>query len=77
MANQPDSAIIDKQQRTVTVIDAAIPNDGNIRKKTHENLEKPRPQGRNRKSLEGEDNGSAHGYWNTGGSNQLRYCKYP
>ncbi|XP_057700706.1 uncharacterized protein LOC130921080 [Corythoichthys intestinalis] len=39
MANQPNIVIMDKQQRTAVVIDVAIANDGNIRKKGHEKLE--------------------------------------
>ncbi|TWW53461.1 uncharacterized protein LOC130519722 [Takifugu flavidus] len=42
VANQPDIVVVDKHQKTVVVIDVAIPNDGNIRKKEHEKLEKYR-----------------------------------
>ena len=40
MANQPDIVVVDKEQKTVTVVDVAIPSDSNIRKKEHEKLEK-------------------------------------
>ncbi|TWW73505.1 Kin of IRRE-like protein 1 [Takifugu flavidus] len=38
--NQPDVVVVDKHQKTVVVIDVAIPSDSNIRKKEHEKLEK-------------------------------------
>lgn len=40
MANQPDIVVMDKQQKTVVVVDVAIPSDSNIRKKEQEKLEK-------------------------------------
>lgn len=40
MANQPDIVEVDKQRRMTPVIDVAIPNDRNTRKKEHEKLEK-------------------------------------
>ncbi|TWW65014.1 hypothetical protein D4764_22G0006610 [Takifugu flavidus] len=40
VANQPDIVVVDKHQKTVVVIDVAIPGDSNIRKKVHEKLEK-------------------------------------
>ena len=40
MANQPDIVVVDKEQKTVTVVDVAIPSDSNIRKKEHQKLEK-------------------------------------
>ncbi|TWW69265.1 COP9 signalosome complex subunit 1 [Takifugu flavidus] len=40
VANQPDIVVVDKHQKTVVVIDVAIPNDSNIRKKEHKKLEK-------------------------------------
>ncbi|TWW80141.1 hypothetical protein D4764_10G0011710 [Takifugu flavidus] len=40
VANQPDVVVIDKHQKTVVLIDVAIPSDSNIRKKEHEKLEK-------------------------------------
>lgn len=40
MTNQLDIAIIDMQKRTAVVVNVAIPNDGNIRKKVHGKLEK-------------------------------------
>ncbi|KAL3988692.1 Arf-GAP with Rho-GAP domain, ANK repeat and PH domain-containing protein 1 [Sarotherodon galilaeus] len=40
VANQPDIVVVDKQKKTAVVIDVAIPNDSNIRKKEHEKLEK-------------------------------------
>lgn len=33
MVNQPDIVAMDKQRKTVVVIDAAIPSESNIRKK--------------------------------------------
>ncbi|TWW64501.1 Transcription factor 7-like 1-B HMG box transcription factor 3-B [Takifugu flavidus] len=39
VVNQPDIVMIDKHQKTVVVIDEAIPSDSNIRKKEHEKLE--------------------------------------
>ncbi|XP_076740510.1 uncharacterized protein LOC143418686 [Maylandia zebra] len=40
VANQPDIVVVDKQKKTAVVIDVAVPNDSNIRKKEHEKLEK-------------------------------------
>ncbi|TWW81593.1 hypothetical protein D4764_01G0014080, partial [Takifugu flavidus] len=40
VAKQPDIMVVDKHQKTVVVIDVAIPNDSNIRKKENEKLEK-------------------------------------
>uniref|UniRef100_A0A3P9HPM2 Gypsy retrotransposon integrase-like protein 1 n=1 Tax=Oryzias latipes TaxID=8090 RepID=A0A3P9HPM2_ORYLA len=40
MANQPDIVAVDKEQRKDVVVDVAVPSEGNIRKKEHENLEK-------------------------------------
>ncbi|CAI5667744.1 unnamed protein product [Oreochromis niloticus] len=40
VANQPDIVVVDKQEKTAVVIDVAVPNDSNIRKKEHEKLEK-------------------------------------
>ena len=40
MANQPDTVVVDKHQRTAVVVDVAILRDGNIRKKEHEKLKK-------------------------------------
>ncbi|TWW67366.1 hypothetical protein D4764_02G0004070 [Takifugu flavidus] len=40
VTNQPDIVMVDKHQKTVVVIDVAIPSDSNIRKKEHEKLEK-------------------------------------
>ncbi|TWW69251.1 hypothetical protein D4764_18G0000570 [Takifugu flavidus] len=40
VANEPDIVVVDKHEETVVVIDVAIPNDSNIRKKEHEKLEK-------------------------------------
>lgn len=36
MVNQPDIVAMDKQRKTVVVIDAAIPSESNIRKKQDE-----------------------------------------
>uniref|UniRef100_A0A3P9LU28 D(1B) dopamine receptor n=1 Tax=Oryzias latipes TaxID=8090 RepID=A0A3P9LU28_ORYLA len=36
----PDIVVVDKEQRKAVVVDAAVPSDGNIRKKDHEELEK-------------------------------------
>lgn len=36
IANQLDIVVVDKAQRKAVVVDNAIPNDGNIRKKEHE-----------------------------------------
>lgn len=41
MANCPDTVMVDKQRKMSTVIDVAILNDSNIRKKEHERFKKP------------------------------------
>ncbi|TWW61003.1 hypothetical protein D4764_05G0010930 [Takifugu flavidus] len=38
VANQPDIVVVNKHQKTVVVIDVAIPSDSNIRKNEHEKL---------------------------------------
>ncbi len=43
MANQPDIVIIDKHKKEATIIDVAIPNDSNIKKKEQEKVEKYQP----------------------------------
>lgn len=40
LANQQDIVVVDKEQKTVVVMDVAIPADGNIRKKEQEKIEK-------------------------------------
>ena len=40
MTNQPDMVVVDKQEKKAPVVDLAIPNDSNIRKKEHKKLEK-------------------------------------
>lgn len=46
--SQPDMVVMDKLRKTGLVMDAAIPNESNMRKKEHEKLEQ-----KNRRS--GED----------------------
>lgn len=40
MAYQPEMIVVDKQRKMVVVINVAIPNCGNIRRKEHEKLKK-------------------------------------
>ncbi|KAF7664173.1 hypothetical protein LDENG_00185720 [Lucifuga dentata] len=40
LANQPDTVVVDKEQKRAIVIDVAVPADSNIRKKEHEKIEK-------------------------------------
>lgn len=40
ITNQPNKVVGDKRQKTAVVIDVAILNDRNIRKKGHEELKK-------------------------------------
>ena len=40
IANRPDIVIVDKEKKTATVIDVAVPSDCNIRKKEHEKIDK-------------------------------------
>lgn len=40
LADQPDVVVVDKEERTVVVIDVVSPADSNIRKIAHENIKK-------------------------------------
>ena len=42
MANQPDTLVVDKHQRTAVVVNVAILTDSNIRKREHKKHEKCR-----------------------------------
>ena len=43
IANQPDIVIVDKIKKTASIIDIAVPMDGNIKKKEIEKVEKYQP----------------------------------
>ncbi|KAF7642383.1 hypothetical protein LDENG_00258740, partial [Lucifuga dentata] len=40
LANQPDTVVVDKEQKRAVVTDVAVPVDSNIRKKEHKKIEK-------------------------------------
>ena len=43
LANKPDIVVIDKAQKTASIIDIAVPNDSNIASKEKEKVEKYQP----------------------------------
>ena len=66
IANQPDTVVVDKHQRTAVVVDVAILRDGNIRKKEHEKLEK---EGEVRQNVGFEGSSGTNCDWGTGSCN--------
>ncbi|TWW59398.1 hypothetical protein D4764_06G0009280 [Takifugu flavidus] len=69
VANQPDIVVVDKHQKTVVVIDVAIPSDSSIRKKEHKKLEKYQGLKEETENVGHEGNSGPSSDWDTRGSN--------